>query len=175
MIVVHRIVALGIAAAMLPGCGPGAASPPASAVSPTAPTSVVPAPSIRPAANFVGTATVVSRTGAGGCGWGTMTGDRRADVPWRVTRNGAAVLLEQDLNNWPTDHLPYEGRLDGNDFLALYDQGPDYLRSVCQFRGGELAGRFSDDGSSFEAVETLFWGAPETETRVVRRWIVERH
>ena len=79
------------------------------------------------------------------------------------------------MANWPTDHIPYSGNLTGRHFTARYSQGDDYLRWICQFKGGELAGSFSSDFSSFEAVETLTWGAPGMETTVQRRWTARRY
>jgi hypothetical protein len=41
---------------------------------------------------------------------------------------------------------------------------------ACQFKGGSLTGRFSEDSSTFDAVETLVWGPPGAETTVQRHW-----
>ena len=105
-------------------------------------------------------AVVLSRTGDAGCGWGVTVGETRADVQWVLTSKGDSILMEEDMANWPTDHIPYSGTLTGRHFTARYSQGDDYLRWICQFKGGELAGSFSSDFSSFEAVETLTWGDP---------------
>jgi hypothetical protein len=98
-------------------------------------------------------------------------GETRAGVAWRITITGESISLEEDMQNWPTDHIPFSGTLTGTKFTATYSQGNDYLRWVCQFKGGELSGSFSADFSSFEAYETLVWGPPEQETRVQRRWV----
>jgi hypothetical protein len=123
--------------------------------------------------NWLGDATVVSaKYGSGGpCGWGTQVGETRAGVYWHIEVHGDAIELDQDLPNWPTDDLPYKGTLRGTHFTATYEQGGDYLRSVCPFRGATIAGEFSSDFSTFEASETLGWGTPETGTSVERHWI----
>jgi hypothetical protein len=143
---------------------------------PTAP-SPVPAPSPIPSAprsslaNWRGDATVLSVTGAGrACGWGTTAGETRRDVEWRITIHGSSILLEEDMPNWPSDHNPFSGTLNGRQFTAVYDTGPDYLKWVCQFKGGTLSGTFSEDFTSFEAHEALIWGPPGNETVVQRRW-----
>jgi hypothetical protein len=47
-------------------------------------------------------------------------------------------------------------------------------RIVCQFREGSISGSFSSDFSTFDAVETLIWGTPGTETIVERHWVGSR-
>jgi hypothetical protein len=61
-----------------------------------------------------------------------------------------------------------------SDLTKSNSQGDDYLKWVCQFKGGTLTGRFSADFSMFEADETLIWGPPVSETTVYRRWVVSR-
>jgi hypothetical protein len=117
---------------------------------------------------------VVSRTGAAGCGWGTREGDARANVLWRIAVTAGSIGMDEDIDNWPTDHIPFSGTLSGTRFEATYDNGPDYLQWVCQFKGATLSGRFSSDFSSFEAEEALTWGAPGIETVVRRRWVARR-
>jgi hypothetical protein len=95
-------------------------------------------------------------------------------VDWRITIADGSILLEEDMRNWPTDHIPFSGALSGRQFTATYTQGDDYLRYVCQFKGGTLTGSFSEDSSSFEALETLVWGPPGGETIVLRRWAGSR-
>lgn len=160
---------------MLLACGTDRATIPLTE-SPVAPSSAPVPPSIPGPgmANFLGHTIVTSRTGPGGCGWGTAVGEQRHNVRWRVTRDGGTVLLEADMDNWPTDHLTYVGTLDGDAFNASYRSGDDYLAFRCQFRGGELTGRFAGNGESFDALETLYWGPPEAETKVQRRWTVKR-
>ena len=125
-------------------------------------------------ANWRGDALVLSRTGSGGCGWGTTAGEQRSGVLWRVAITDGSILLDQDMSNWPTDHIPFSGSLSGEQFTARYSQGADYARWVCQFREAHLSGRFSPDFSSFEALETLVWGVPGNETVVERRWVASR-
>jgi len=125
-------------------------------------------------ANWRADATVVGVFGGRGCGWGTTPGETRPGVQWRITIAPAAILLEEDMANWPTDHLPFSGVLSGQDFNAFYTNNGNYLGSTCQFRDGKLTGRFSQDFSTFEAMETLTWGPPNAETRVQRRWIGSR-
>ena len=93
---------------------------------------------------------------------------------WRVTINDHSILLDEDMSNWPTDHISFSGSLSGEEFTASYFQGDDYARWVCQFREAHLSGRFSPDFSSFEALETLVWGVPGNETVVQRRWLGSR-
>ena len=147
----------------------------------TAPTPVVPAapvasppPRNLALANWRGDATVLSRSGTAGCGWGTGVGEQREGVLWRVTITGESVLLDEDMSNWPTDHIAFSGTLNSQSFTARYDQGDDYARWVCQFREATLVGQFSPDLSTFEALETLVWGVPERETVVRRRWVASR-
>jgi hypothetical protein len=115
-----------------------------------------------PWANWRGDATVLSRSGNAGCGWGTSVGEEREGVLWRVTVTGESVLLDEDMSNWPTDHISFSGTLSGQSFTARYYQGDDYARWVCQFREATLVGQFSPDLSTFEALETLVWGVPGT-------------
>jgi hypothetical protein len=93
---------------------------------------------------------------------------------WRVTIKDQSVALDEDMSNWPTDHIAFAGESRGQDFTARYFQGDDYARYVCQFREAHLTGRFSADFSSFEALETLVWGVPGNETIVQRRWSASR-
>ena len=127
-------------------------------------------PAYVPPSNFRGDATVLSVSNTGGCGWGRSPGETRVGVLWNVSINGTSVILDEDMNNSPTDDVPFKGALDGLRFTATYDQGADYLQWVCQFKGGDLSGMFSADFSTFDAEEVLVWGAGAGETRVTRRW-----
>ena len=93
---------------------------------------------------------------------------------WRVAVHEQSILLDEDMSNWPTDHIPFSGTLNGHEFSARYYQGDDYARWVCQFREATLEGRFSPDFSTFEAMETLVWGVPGRETVVRRKWLASR-
>jgi hypothetical protein len=147
-------------------------------VAPTAPMSFRTTSSPIPpnGANWKAIATVVSVTAgnAHACGWGTSVGDTRAGVWWRVIISTPDVSMDEDMPNWPTDDVPYSGHLDGVAFTAGYRSGPDYANYVCQFREASLSGRFSDDFSTFDAVETLVWGQPGAETTVQRHWVGSR-
>lgn len=125
-------------------------------------------------ANYVGEAAVVSSLGEKACGWGTVAGESRSGVLWLVTRSGSSITLEEDVTNWPTDHLPFSGTLNGLDFFATYRSNDDYANYVCAFREASLSGTFSEDFDTFEAHEILKWGRPEDETTVERRWRVTR-
>ena len=139
--------------------------------SPTAPPASIPPPvSQSPHANYVGDAIVVSSIGTGGCGWGTRAGESRAGVGWRITWADGSISLDEDMSNYPTDHLPFTGSLDGHSFSARYSQGADYYRWECQFREASLTGSFSADFGTFGAEETLIWGTPDHQTVVVRHW-----
>ena len=154
---------------VLAGCGGNTPTAPNAPAAPT--TAALPSPTRNEAlTNWYATATVLSKTGNAGCGWGTTPGETRTDVGWQVKISGDSVALDEDMSNWPTDHIPYTGVMTGQAFTARYSQGEDYLRWVCQFKGGELSGRFSSDFRSFEAFERLVWGPPEAETVVERRW-----
>jgi hypothetical protein len=89
-----------------------------------------------------------------------------------MTGNG--IILDEDIPKWPTDDLPYSGSVRGTHFEGSYYQGDDYLRGTCQFRAATIIGDFSADFSTFQAVETLGWGTPETGTTVERHWVA-RH
>jgi len=90
---------------------------------------------------------------------------------WRITQTGDSVTLDEDMPNWPTDDVPYSGSLNGTHFTATDVEAGN---GVCQFRGGELSGSFSEDGLHFEASETLLWGSSEHPVRVQRHWTGRR-
>src|SRR5262245_29734360 len=127
--------------------------------SPLVPTMIAPSPSLPGPglANWTADATVMSKLGTGGCGWGRTPGETVSGVFWRETIDGTSVRLEEDMSNWPTDHVPFDGLLKGQEFTATYEQQPD---GVCMFRGGMLTGRFAADFSTFDAEEVLLWGVP---------------
>lgn len=147
-------------------------SPTQTTTAPTpTPTSTAPRPSTStPTANWVADATVVSGTGLG-CGWGLTAGATRTGVLWNITRTNDSVMLDEDIPNWPTDDIPYSGSVSGTRFVATYTQTPE---GVCAFRGGTLSGSFSDDGLTFEALETLAWGPSEHQVTVQRHWTGRR-
>jgi hypothetical protein len=157
-------------------CGGGSPAIPAPTPVATAPITPAATPTRRPVANWTGDATVTAvRRGTGGpCGWGTMLGETRNGVEWNIQMTGSSITLDQDLPNWPSDDLPYAGSVRGTHFEATYFQGDDYLRWVCQFRAATITGDFKADFSTFEAVETLGWGTPESGTSVERRWVARR-
>ena len=169
-----RLAGLLSCAALVGACDGRRPLDPGTSVAPSpiaASPSPIPSPPRSSLANWLADAVVLSATGPGrACGWGTVPGETRRDVEWRITVDGSAILLEEDMLNWPTDHNPFSGTLTGRQFTATYDTGPDYLMWVCQYKGGTLTGTFSDDLSSFEAHETLIWGPPSEETTVHRRW-----
>jgi hypothetical protein len=166
-----RNATLFFAVLLLGGCdGSARLTTPTATPSASSGPATVPLPPLPNNANWIAEATVLSATGGGGCGWGRTPGDTRSGVAWRVEISGESIVLDEDMRNWPTDDVPYRGTLNGAAFTAMYDQGPDYLRWVCQFKGGTLTGTFSLDQTTFEAMETLIWGAPGSETTVRRRW-----
>jgi hypothetical protein len=145
-----------------------ACSHPASPTQATPATSQVPTPTASVnGANWIADATVLSATGPT-CGWGTAAGETRTGVLWRITQAGESVTLDEDMPNWPTDDVPYSGSLSGTHFTA---RDVEAGTGVCQFRGGELTGTFSEDGQRFEASETLLWGSAG---RVERHWTGRR-
>jgi|GEM_PF-2759934 hypothetical protein len=147
------------------GAGPGT-----SPVEPTPP-QTQPVNAGQNIANWRADATVVSvAPGATpACGWGTSPGEARGGVDWRITLTADAISLDEDMRNWPTDDIPYSGHLDGAQFAASYASASNYADFVCQFREATFTGRFTSD-STFDAVETLVWGRPGTQTTVIRRW-----
>lgn len=147
--------------------GPGSVT---SSVEPT-PLPAQPANTANNTANWRADATVVSVAPGStpACGWGTSLGETRSGVDWRITLTADAISLDEDMRNWPTDDIPYSGHLDGAQFAASYTSASNYADFVCQFREATLTGRFTSD-STFDAVETLVWGRPGTETTVTRRW-----
>ncbi len=137
--------------------------------------SLPPSPPPSNVANWRADATVLSVTNpGGGCRLGTSVGDTWTGVEWRTTITGDSILLDEDMRNWPSDHIPFSGTLSSHQFTATYTSGDDYLRYVCQFKGATLNGSFSEDFSSFEALETLVWGPPEGEPTMQRRWVGSR-
>lgn len=161
---------------LLAACTDGS-RPPTTVGVPNAPSPVASPPtSATPAvAAWSADTTVLSVTGPGrACGWGTLPGETRMGVAWRVTIADGSILLEEDMSNWPTDHNPYSGKLTGRQFAGEFSMGADYLRYVCQFKGATIVGSFSEDFSTFEAVATLVWGPPGGETTVMRRSVGTR-
>ena len=141
-----------------------------SPLSPAVPSPSAPAPtSATP--NWKATAVVVSVTRGTEppCGWGTSPGETRSDVGWRIVVTADTISLDEDMKNWPTDDLPYSGNLSGAGFIASYASPSNYADYVCQFREAAITGSFTSD-STFEAVETLVWGRPGSETTVQRHW-----
>jgi hypothetical protein len=63
------------------------------------------------------------------------------------------------------------GSLSGTHFAATEVEPGT---GVCQFRGGDLSGSFSEDGLHFEASETLRWGSSEHPVIVQRHWTGRR-
>lgn len=155
-------------------CG-GDSVTPTTPTTPTAtpgPPATTPPSSNRPATNWKGDALVITvvRGDGGPCGWGTAPGEARAGVEFNIRIDGSAISIDEDMPNWPTDDIPYKGTLSGNEFTVAFDMGPDWLKSVCRWRGATLSGRFSDDRSTFDATEKVFWGTVEAGTTVTRRW-----
>ena len=144
--------------------------------SPMQSTTTIPTPTPTPmltsvnGSNWTADATVFSSTGLG-CGWGTVAGDTRRGVLWRIMQASDSVTLDEDMPNWPTDDIPYSGSVTGTQFTAAYVQTGD---GVCHFRGGDLSGSFSADGLHFDAVENLSWGSSANEVRVQRHWTGSR-
>lgn len=121
--------------------------------------------------NWLGDSEVLTVTGPGAaCGWGTQVGETRARVTWNITVDGSAISLDEDMQNSPTDDIPFKGALQGEHFEGIYYQGDDYLRYACQFKGGTLTGQFNAGRTTFDATETLAWGPSGAETTVTRRW-----
>ena len=144
-----------------------------------APTLPIKPPTILPVppssvANWRADATVLATSGSGGCGWGRTVGETRTAVDWRITIDGAAITADEDMRNWPTDDVAFSGTLNGQRFTATNPSDPNYLKYVCQFRGGTLEGIFNADFTSFDATETLVWGPPGAETTVQRHWVGSR-
>ena len=138
-------------------------------------TPLVPSPGPATVANWTGNATVISvtRGSATACGWGTTVGETRLNVEWSISAKVDGISLDEDLRNWPTDDILYSGHLTGQEFAASYRSASDYASYVCPFREASVSGRFTTD-STFEAEETLIWGAPGTETTVRRMWMGQR-
>jgi hypothetical protein len=130
-----------------------------------------PAPPPQSIPNWKANVTVVSvaRGSTAPCGSGTSVGETESPVGWRITTTADSISLDEDTHSWPSDDIPYSGQLDGTKFAASYTSDSDYANYVCEFREGSLTGQFTSD-STFDAVETLIWGKPGTETTVTRRW-----
>lgn len=142
----------------------------------TAPPTVPQPPPPSGSPNWHGDATVLSVVqGAGGpCGWGTTPGATQQNILWQLAWTDGSVSLDEDVRNWPTDDVPYSGTLTGHHFTASYSSSDDYLKYVCQFKGGELSGDFNADFTGFDALETLIWGPPGSESIVKRQWVASR-
>jgi hypothetical protein len=143
------------------------------ATTPTSPTPPVPPPVVQSNAvvsNWTANSLVVSSDEGNACGGATLVGATSRDIEWRITTENAAILLEVDMNNYPTDHMRYSGTSTGRQFAGSYATGSEYLDFFCELRGGKLTGNFSADLLTFEATETLIWGPPGEERTVNRRW-----
>lgn len=138
---------------------------------PVWPRPLPPAQPVNAAANWMADATVVSVAlgSTPACGWGTSPGEARSGVEWWITMTADTISLDEDVPNAPTDDILYSGHLDGAQFVASSPSPSNYTDGDCQFSGGTLTGRFTSD-STFDAVETLAWGRPGTQTTVTRHW-----
>jgi hypothetical protein len=89
-------------------------------------------------ANWIADATVTSADAGSTCGWGTIPGETRQGVWWRITRNGASITLDEDMRNWPTDDVPFSGTLSGPQFTAteIESGGGVCAYFPCRFSGG---------------------------------------
>jgi hypothetical protein len=169
----RRDWALLLCAVVVSACGDVRQSATEPSSSPVIPSPLPPA-SNTPNWSANATVTSVKPGSARACGWGTLPGETRSDVLWRITAVGDQIVLDEDMKNWPTDDIPFSGKLTARQFSATYRQTPDYAQYVCQFREGTLSGSFGEDGTSFEALETLVWGTPGSETTVQRKWVGRR-
>jgi hypothetical protein len=52
--------------------------------------------------------------------------------------------------------------------------GSKYASYICQFKEATLVGSFNEELTAMEGTETLVWGLPDNETRVVRRWHLQK-
>jgi hypothetical protein len=109
-------------------------------------------------------------TATGTCDWLPSIG-RTSTVFWGVTITGDSVVLE-DKYTFPADPA-LTGVLSGRQFIVVYkSEGEDgFGESPCAYKGGTLTGTFSEDFSSFEAVETHVYGPAGGETTIQWRWI----
>jgi hypothetical protein len=145
---------------------------------PTSPTPPVPPPAAQSNAvvsSWTAHSVVVSSDHGNACGGATLVGATSRDIEWRITTEEAAILLEVDMNNYPTDHMRYSGTSTGRQFAGSYATGSEYLDFFCELRGGKITGSFSADLLTFEATETLIWGPPDEERTVNRRWTGSKH
>ena len=141
------------------------------------PTPVIVAPVSRsPFGTFVADSTIVAIVGVRGCSLNMNTGDRGRNIPWRVTTNPGAIMLEQAPQNFQTTDLaPFSGVLNGQDFSASATSNGNFLNSTtCLFRGSTLKGRFSPDFTAFDANEELTFGQIGSEVHVQKHWVATR-
>jgi hypothetical protein len=124
---------------------------------------------------WTGHYTVLSAIGSGGCGGGRTPGEQ-GELTWLVTYNGSEVQLDENVANYPTDDLDFRAPLIGPNraFSATYSMGSNYAGYICQFKEATLVGTFNDELTVMEGTETLVWGLPDNETRVVRTWRLEK-
>jgi hypothetical protein len=123
-----------------------------------------------PKGNWTGGYTVVAVTGA--C-VGESPGDVRRDLEWLITITGQQITIDEDMANWPTDDTLYTGTFDGRQFTASYVPLKNGA-NICSFKGGTLSGSMNDDLTAFEALETLTWGLPGTETIEQRHLVASK-
>jgi|KBSSwiStaDraftv2_1062776.scaffolds.fasta_scaffold25908_5 hypothetical protein len=141
------------------------------------PTKVIVVPvSHSPFGTFFADSTIVAIVGVRGCPLDINTGDRRRNIPWRITTNPGAIMLEQDPQSFQTTDLaPFSGVLNGQDFSASATSNGNFLNSTtCLFRGSTLKGHFSPDFTSFDATEDLTFGQIGSEVRVQKHWVATR-
>jgi hypothetical protein len=137
--------------------------------SPTRPTGQ-PAHPAADESSFLGTGTVIAASGSV-CGWAQRVGDTRDDMQFRFRREGDSITIDEDMANWPTDHSTYHGTVSGFDFAATgtYPGG-----DVCDYRGGEFSGSFTEDGRRFDATAVYYWGSEGSVGRIETRWVGTR-
>ena len=119
----RRVQSAVLCSVLLLAACKGGSQPSTTPIIPSAP-SLVPSPPTSNVANWRADATVLSATTPGrACGWGTSAGEVRTGVDWRITITGGSILLDEDMRNWPTDHIPFSGTLSGRQFTATYTSG----------------------------------------------------
>jgi hypothetical protein len=104
---------------------------------------------------------------------GTAAGDSRRGVAWRVTIDGTAISLHEDMANWPTDDVPFASA--GGTAIHRYLSAGPRLSAVClPVPRGQSRGTFNADFTTFEATERLAWGPPGGDSVVTRHWFGSR-
>jgi hypothetical protein len=97
-----------------------------------------------------------------------------AGVRWSTEQSGSTLTFVENATSDPIDRTRFSGSLVELEFSASGPTPAGRPTNECDFQGGGLSGSFSADWSRFEADETMTWGSPAGQIRVVYHVIATR-